>query len=591
MKVLFSLRNFWYVKIFESAVLELATRGHQVMLVADERASPDGSDEWQAAAERLTDASPLIRWRYFEREETGQWAAFTRQLRFGGDYLRFLDPVYTGAPMLRARAASRTPEFARSLAGSWPFRIPRGRQLLRRALVATERAVPDDQAVVALLETERPDVVMVSPLISLGSPQFDILRTAMRRGIRSALAVGSWDHLSSKALVRDIPDLVLVWNDTQRDEAVRLHGIPAEQIAVTGAQCFDQWFDRQPTRNAETFKRHVGLAPDKPFVLWVCSALFEGSPSEAALVARWAALVRHHPLLAEYGVLVRPHPKRGHQWTGSGLGAVANSALWPKNAAAPFDPDTKDDYFDSLFHASAVVGLNTSALLEAAVAGRPVLTVLLPEFHDNQGGTLHFRYLLEVAGGLLGTSRTLDEQVDQLASAVVTPDAAIARSRRFVEAFLRPHGLSTPATEKFADAVETLSRTPVTRPIGDPWWVSPLRVAIAPVARRTRGTESIERQRRQHLKREERDAEVARRVADKQRRYAEELLAREQRVAREHADNEMRRAARIKARDDHSVGKQQAKQVAKRRKARQQFVQRVRARLAALIDGGRPHSR
>jgi hypothetical protein len=45
-----------------------------------------------------------------------------------------------------------------------------------------------------------------------------------------------------------VPDKVIVWNATQRDEAERFHGIPAERVVVTGAQCFDQWCDR--TRHA-----------------------------------------------------------------------------------------------------------------------------------------------------------------------------------------------------------------------------------------------------------------------------------------------------------------------------------------------------
>ena len=46
-----------------------------------------------------------------------------------------------------------------------------------------------------------------------------------------------------------------------------------------------------------------------------------------------------------------------------------------------------------MYHASATVGLNTSAMIEAAIVGRPVHTILVPEFQHSQEGTLHFRYL------------------------------------------------------------------------------------------------------------------------------------------------------------------------------------------------------
>ena len=67
-------------------------------------------------------------------------------------------------------------------------------------------------------------------------------------------------------------------------------------------------------------------------------------------------------------------------------------------------PPSKEDYFESLHYSAAVVGLNTSAFLEAAIVDRPVHTILAPEFSDNQQGTLHFHYLLNVGGGVLRTS-------------------------------------------------------------------------------------------------------------------------------------------------------------------------------------------
>ena len=48
---------------------------------------------------------------------------------------------------------------------------------------------------------------------------------------------------------------VLVWNETQKLEAARFHAIAPERVIVTGAQCFDQWFDRMPSTSREAFRR------------------------------------------------------------------------------------------------------------------------------------------------------------------------------------------------------------------------------------------------------------------------------------------------------------------------------------------------
>ena len=77
----------------------------------------------------------------------------------------------------------------------------------------------------------------------------------------------------------------------------------------------------------------------------------------------------------------------------------------------PIDDESRADYFDSMFHSAAVVGLNTSALVEAAIVDRPVFTILPPEFSENQEGTFHFHYLLTIGGGFLHQARSVDEHV------------------------------------------------------------------------------------------------------------------------------------------------------------------------------------
>src|SRR4030095_7225633 len=113
---------------------------------------------------------------------------------------------------------------------------------------------------------------------------------------------------------------------TQKHEAVALHQIPADHVVVTGAQCFDRWFDRQPALARDGFCRKVGLDPSRPFILYVCSALFEGSPNEAEVAARWIAEVRAtgSPALRDAGILVRPHPKRAFEWDQVDLSGFEN---------------------------------------------------------------------------------------------------------------------------------------------------------------------------------------------------------------------------------------------------------------------------
>jgi hypothetical protein len=106
-----------------------------------------------------------------------------------------------------------------------------------------------------------------------------------------------------------------------------------------------------------------------------------------------------------------------------------------------------------------VIGLVTSAFLEAAIVGRPVLTFTLPEYRMHQEEMIHFRYLMDVEGGLLRIAPDLATHFRQLAEAIALGGERDDRNRRFLEAFVRPEGLDTPATPAFADAIERLHRT------------------------------------------------------------------------------------------------------------------------------------
>jgi FkbM family methyltransferase len=242
-----------------------------------------------------------------------------------------------------------------------------------------------------------------------------------------------------------------------KEEAVRFHRIPAERVVVTGAAAFDHWFDWRPSTSREAFCERIGLRSDRPYLLYLCSSRFI-APDEVPFVHRWAERIRaSHNAVGDAGILVRPHPQNADQWRGIDLSALRNVIIWPRAGSAPVDVESRNEYFDSMYHSAAVVGLNTTAEIESAIVGRGVFTALTPEFRDTQEGTLHFRHLREVNGGLVHVACDLAEHVAQLERALEKSTEDAERCRRFVQAFVRPHGLEVPATPRLVQALETLA--------------------------------------------------------------------------------------------------------------------------------------
>jgi hypothetical protein len=448
MKVLFAALHLAYYRNFDSVVRSLAEAGHEVHLTGDE---PEGMGG-QQLAERLAAEFPgRVTWDLLPSLESEPWFDGARRLRVALDYVRVLDRRYP--QKLRLRTVERTARLVRGLA-----RVPlAGPALTRRALMRFERLMPPGDALVAYLRAQAPDVVVLTSLTYSRSQQLDVLKAARSLDIPVAAAIMSWDHLSSKALLHVVPDRVIVWNEVQKREAVEMHDVPAERVVLTGAQCYDQWFTRVPARSRADFCAAMGLRADRPFVLWVHSALSPTpEPPEPVLVRRWIEALRASPdpRLREAGVLVRPHPERLKEWANVSLGGFDNVAFHGRN---PIDREARDDYFDSLYYSGAVVGLVTSAFLEAAIVGRPVLTFTLPEYRIHQEEMIHFRYLMEVEGGLLHLARDIEQHLPQLSAALALGGERDERNRRFVRAFVRPAGLDVPATPSFVAALTALA--------------------------------------------------------------------------------------------------------------------------------------
>lgn len=478
-RILFFLRHEGYVRNLEYVIDALAAQGHAIHLALGNRSRAAHDAH---VLERLKATHPGISFEVLAPLTIRPWDDATALSRGVIDYLRYLEPLYADSPRLRARLERRVPEGVTRMSARLSLvRRPRLRRALKTLLRTVDHVAPPHFEAEELLRARRPDLAVFTPLLDGDPSTHDYLKTAKELGIPTALCVASWDNLSSKGIVQQTPDLVILWNDVQKDEAVGMHGIPPERIRVVGAHLFDHWFEMEPSCSREEFCRRRGLDPAQPFVLYVCSSGFIAQ-NEVPFVESWATRVRNaDPPLRDVGILVRPHAAASKHWRDADLSHLGNIAVWPPLGEGPVEDEAKQHYFDSLHHCAAVVGINTSALLEGGILGKPVLSVLAPEYRETQLGTVHFHYLAE--GGLLTLAPDLDEHVRQLGAALFGDEQGNDDARdSFVRDFIRPHGLDTPATPLAVDALtELLDRQPA-RPAGTVPGVEIARVASRPLA-------------------------------------------------------------------------------------------------------------
>ena len=471
MKVLFLTHNLGKTRHFEGVLQELTARGHSIVITAAHKRNKPLklAGEFRDNPRIDVVTNPVRR--------LDEWEPFVRPLRQARDYVRFLDPSYAHAEKLRARARAYSPP-------GWPERLAAGgslagrRALVKRGLELAERLVPSEKYYELFIKSHAPDVILITPLIDFGSYQTDYVKSAHRLGIPIAFLAFSWDNLTNRGLVRVPPDRVIVWNEHQKREAVAYHGVQADDVVVTGASRFDDFFAMSPSTTREDFCARAGLDPSRPFLLYLCSSPFV-APDEIAFVRRWITAVRQHRDLASCGVLIRPHPANAEPWEKVPAVDLERASVWTEPAKIQADPAL----YDSLFHCAAVVGLNTSAMIEASILGKSVHTIQTAEFAGGQDQTLHFHYLLARNGGPVEVAADLEEHCQQLGEALTDPEAGRARSLRFVESFVRPRGLEQPVAPIVADEVERAAAIRKT-PSRSPFWHVPARGLLLHVLKR-----------------------------------------------------------------------------------------------------------
>ena len=180
-----------------------------------------------------------------------------------------------------------------------------------RYAVATLRVAPELYA--GAFHQYRPDLVVGTRVITMSGPRSHsslryldrhLLMSAARRGVPTMVLVSSWDNLTTSGFFPVELDRMTVWNEIMREQAVAIHGLPADRVVVTGAPQHDLYATHAPFQDRACFFATLGLDPARPLVVYTTAT--DGTiPGEPELVATiQAALARELPNVQ---LLVRLH--------------------------------------------------------------------------------------------------------------------------------------------------------------------------------------------------------------------------------------------------------------------------------------------
>lgn len=449
MKIAVVLSHGIYYFYFDRVVRFLHENGHEVCIVCPADFSEDGNKSGRALIKLLKEESEIqFQDALIPRRKNKYWIELLRNLR---DYAIFVRPEHPTpyiAPIWIGKELSE--KMLKRV--EWPLiRFFIRSKIARKLFAFLESQTKQDYSIVEWLQTFQPQVVFASPYVFRSDIEVEYTKAAQFLKIPVIASLLSWDNLTSKGTYHVMPDSLFVWNQSLVAEAVQIHDIELKRVFVTGAPVYDPWFDLSPSMDRSSFCNKVGINPVKPYIIYLCSSK-SISDRETDLIRMLIHQLETVDESSRPALLVRPHPFKEledgleNDWV----------KVFPKGGQRPDTDEARVGYYDSLYHSTAVIGVNTTGFLEAAILDKPCLTIVTPLTSRGQGMRAHFKHLMDAE--FIEVAKDFSELVERTMRIVSGIDALRENRRKFVRDFIRPHGLTVPATRVMAGAILAVGR-------------------------------------------------------------------------------------------------------------------------------------
>lgn len=229
----------------------------------------------------------------------------------------------------------------------------------RMGLTYTDAAEFNDEERNARIESFRPEVLLAGRSVGYSIDK-RILEFLNKKGVPSVYVLDFWNdywqRLSEEERdYRYLPSMICVMDDLARDEMIE-EGVPPERVTVTGNPYFDHWTDGITADSEDRF--------EILFVSQPISTVEGGQYGFDEFTVLKALIQELESLPPEYRLVIRPHPKEDAAKFDAFLGERVRIA----------DAATLEAALSS---AGLVIGMFSPVLIQAAAAGKRVLSVQL----------------------------------------------------------------------------------------------------------------------------------------------------------------------------------------------------------------------
>lgn len=240
-----------------------------------------------------------------------------------------------------------------------------------------DKAVAWDEAL-RLLEQERPDVLLCGTSVNGRDDEKTFIQAARQLGIPSLAVLDFWSNYAARftTLPPDgpldaLPDVIAVMDDSAAED-LRSLGIDTGCVHVTGQPAFDRLHtETPPASKLAALRAQIGCPPGRHLVVFAsqpCSEIATKAGyavlpyDERDIVQIFCSEFKTHPAADELFLWIRPHPRE-------------TPGKFTRHASRHVFAGMAGDSAAAQHAAEGVAGMCSVFLLEAALIGKPVLSL------------------------------------------------------------------------------------------------------------------------------------------------------------------------------------------------------------------------
>ncbi|MBI5188264.1 MAG: CDP-glycerol glycerophosphotransferase family protein [Nitrospirae bacterium] len=222
----------------------------------------------------------------------------------------------------------------------------------------------------------KPDLVFYTTMYAK-DPCIEI--EAKKRNIKTINLIHSWDNLTIKGPFAAVPDKTVVWNEILKEELIKYHNFPENDIYISGIPQFDIYFNKNEFSTKEEFFKKWGLDKDKKLLTYA-SAVPGIAPYNQDIVEILYDALKNEQFNYPCQIVVRLHPKDNYELFKKFEGLddiVIQKPGRPADVRDKWNPTHEDmkTLAELMCYSDVVVNIASTITIDAVAFDTPVVCI------------------------------------------------------------------------------------------------------------------------------------------------------------------------------------------------------------------------